>query len=128
MIIFCFKQKTAYEMRISDWSSDVWSSDLVEDDHDVRGDRIKERGELVVRHDRSGGVVGAVHEDDPRAVGDGGGHGGEVVAGVVGEGDLDRRGTGDVDEGRVRLEGPPRIDDLAPGPCGGPDQIGRAHV
>src|SRR3546814_2065490 len=26
---------------------------LVEDDHDVRGDRIKERGELVVRHDRS---------------------------------------------------------------------------
>src|SRR3546814_3868773 len=31
-IIFCFffvKQKTAYEMRISDWSSDVCSSDLV---------------------------------------------------------------------------------------------------
>src|SRR3546814_5931057 len=26
--IFCFKQKTAYEMRISDWSSDVCSSDL----------------------------------------------------------------------------------------------------
>src|SRR3546814_10592466 len=25
----CFKQKTAYEMRISDWSSDVCSSDLV---------------------------------------------------------------------------------------------------
>src|SRR3546814_9891895 len=25
---FCFKQKTAYEMRISDWSSDVCSSDL----------------------------------------------------------------------------------------------------
>src|SRR3546814_3853807 len=27
-IIFFFKQKTAYEMRISDWSSDVVSSDL----------------------------------------------------------------------------------------------------
>src|SRR3546814_3401945 len=27
-IIFFFKQKTAYEMRISDWSSDVCSSDL----------------------------------------------------------------------------------------------------
>src|SRR3546814_3692118 len=27
-VIFCFKQKTAYEMRISDWSSDVCSSDL----------------------------------------------------------------------------------------------------
>src|SRR3546814_5347181 len=27
-MIFFFKQKTAYEMRISDWSSDVCSSDL----------------------------------------------------------------------------------------------------
>src|SRR3546814_11731962 len=27
---FFFKQKTAYEMRISDWSSDVCSSDLVQ--------------------------------------------------------------------------------------------------
>src|SRR3546814_16434633 len=29
---FFFKQKTAYEMRISDWSSDVCSSDLLEAD------------------------------------------------------------------------------------------------
>src|SRR3546814_4262369 len=33
IVLFClfffFKQKTAYEMRISDWSSDVCSSDLV---------------------------------------------------------------------------------------------------
>src|SRR3546814_3129008 len=28
MLSFCFKQRTAYEMRISDWSSDVCSSDL----------------------------------------------------------------------------------------------------
>src|SRR3546814_8531546 len=28
-MVFFFKQKTAYEMRISDWSSDVCSSDLV---------------------------------------------------------------------------------------------------
>src|SRR3546814_10369083 len=28
-VYFFFKQKTAYEMRISDWSSDVCSSDLV---------------------------------------------------------------------------------------------------
>src|SRR3546814_10193249 len=28
MYFFFFKQKTAYEMRISDWSSDVCSSDL----------------------------------------------------------------------------------------------------
>src|SRR3546814_5395376 len=29
LLFFFFKQKTAYEMRISDWSSDVCSSDLV---------------------------------------------------------------------------------------------------
>src|SRR3546814_11735265 len=29
MFVFFFKQNTAYEMRISDWSSDVCSSDLV---------------------------------------------------------------------------------------------------
>src|SRR3546814_10820589 len=29
LFIFFFKQKTAYEMRISDWSSDVFSSDLL---------------------------------------------------------------------------------------------------
>src|SRR3546814_1486337 len=28
ILVFFFKQKTAYEMRISDWSSDVCSSDL----------------------------------------------------------------------------------------------------
>src|SRR3546814_6376305 len=33
--LFFFKQKTAYEMRISDWSSDVCSSDLF----DQRGAR-----------------------------------------------------------------------------------------
>src|SRR3546814_8685525 len=30
LCFFFFKQKTAYEMRISDWSSDVCSSDLLE--------------------------------------------------------------------------------------------------
>src|SRR3546814_2961349 len=30
-LFFFFKQKTAYEMRISDWSSDVCSSDLDDD-------------------------------------------------------------------------------------------------
>src|SRR3546814_7096946 len=34
-VVFFFKQKTAYEMRISDWSSDVCSSDL----HRVRARR-----------------------------------------------------------------------------------------
>src|SRR3546814_9586080 len=49
---FCFKQKTAYEMRISDWSSDVCSSDLP-----CRGGvgggflAGRERGTLRVQHD-----------------------------------------------------------------------------
>src|SRR3546814_5483740 len=29
VLVFFFKQKTAYELRISDWSSDVCSSDLI---------------------------------------------------------------------------------------------------
>src|SRR3546814_2542658 len=33
-VIFFFKQKTAYEMRISDWSSDVCSSDLQPAQHE----------------------------------------------------------------------------------------------
>src|SRR3546814_17685683 len=41
-VFFFFKQKTAYEMRISDWSSDVCSSDLQER---PRGERA-ERGAL----------------------------------------------------------------------------------
>src|SRR3546814_2975512 len=39
---FFFKQKTAYEMRISDWSSDVCSSDLA-----VVGQQQQARGVLV---------------------------------------------------------------------------------
>src|SRR3546814_1470244 len=35
-----FKQKTAYEMRISDWSSDVCSSDLLLDDVRRLDDRV----------------------------------------------------------------------------------------
>src|SRR3546814_10660071 len=39
-----FKQKTAYEMRISDWSSDVCSSNLVLDTAVVRQvDRLRDR-------------------------------------------------------------------------------------
>src|SRR3546814_9304119 len=37
MFVFFFKQKTAYEMRISDWSSDVCSSDLSPMFHQVEG-------------------------------------------------------------------------------------------
>src|SRR3546814_8011417 len=40
--ILCFKQKTAYEMRISDWSSDVCSSDLFLLDLGHRLDLVRE--------------------------------------------------------------------------------------
>src|SRR3546814_11307713 len=54
LLFFFFKQKTAYEMRISDWSSDVCSSDLVlRNKLGIRDDNIlKEREAFfsVVRH------------------------------------------------------------------------------
>src|SRR3546814_4275771 len=39
IVFFFFKQKTAYEMRISDWSSDVCSSDLLQAGLDHAGGR-----------------------------------------------------------------------------------------
>src|SRR3546814_9969188 len=36
-VFFFFKQKTAYEMRISDWSSDVCSSDLTAKEKPMQG-------------------------------------------------------------------------------------------
>src|SRR3546814_2210671 len=36
-LVFVCKQKTAYDMRISDWSSDVCSSDLGLDEKSMRG-------------------------------------------------------------------------------------------
>src|SRR3546814_5046859 len=56
---FFFKQKTAYELRISDWSSDVCSSDLVEGrvlahQDDVHG------GEVDHLRPAHGGVIAAL--------------------------------------------------------------------
>src|SRR3546814_2375494 len=51
-LFFFFKQKTAYEMRISDWSSDVCSSDL----RGLRSDPVEhpdaERRSSPVVHER----------------------------------------------------------------------------
>src|SRR3546814_7864693 len=65
-LIFFFKQKTAYEMRISDWSSDVCSSDL-EHDRELRGghgvDPAGRKQVLPVRHvDDAVGVRGRLLE------------------------------------------------------------------
>src|SRR3546814_8549903 len=61
LFLFFFKQKTAYEMRISDWSSDVCSSDLVDSenfygtrkDHD---DVKAQMATLIIEHDFSDNV------------------------------------------------------------------------
>src|SRR3546814_1798538 len=57
LVFFFFKQKTAYEMRISDWSSDVCSSDLTINEIVESGAR------LVISADRAPHMLDAV---DPR--------------------------------------------------------------
>src|SRR3546814_15618543 len=55
LFFFFFKQKTAYEMRISDWSSDVCSSDLIDTHcHLDFPDFDAERDELVARAHAAG--------------------------------------------------------------------------
>src|SRR3546814_1052788 len=66
--VFFFKQKTAYEMRISDWSSDVCSSDLrthdarrgkgraAARDHDDTADPVHP-ADAVRRHPRPSGLL-----------------------------------------------------------------------
>src|SRR3546814_12363469 len=48
VMFFFFKQKTAYEMRISDWSSDVCSSDLAR-----RGRQRRRQGRCLCRRSRT---------------------------------------------------------------------------
>src|SRR3546814_6196613 len=50
-VFFFFKQKTAYEVRMSDWSSDVCSSDLRRSDRAAR--RWRRRFRHRVRNDAS---------------------------------------------------------------------------
>src|SRR3546814_5011716 len=45
-MFFFFKQKTAYEMRISDWSSDVCSSDLKIDVDPAAGSQTPRTGNV----------------------------------------------------------------------------------
>src|SRR3546814_16095086 len=63
-MFFFFKQKTAYEMRINDWSSDVGSSDLGRRDDRV----VAEPGDEVAVDDAARHVeeiVGEFHIDAP---------------------------------------------------------------
>src|SRR3546814_3935211 len=115
-LFFFFKQKTAYEMRISDWSSDVCSSDLE--------DRFVDAARMV-------GQDPASAPGDPKAIADD---------------RLDQQGGFQVPDRqpemlphlrlahRRALVGPPQIAPhlrdaiLQAGGVPGRDQIGRAHV
>src|SRR3546814_5374685 len=54
VIFFFFKQKTAYEMRISDWSSDVCSSDLPLY-YRIASNQLVQDGEVEVVGDQTSG-------------------------------------------------------------------------
>src|SRR3546814_4332592 len=57
MIFFFFKQKTAYEMRISDWSSDVCSSDLVARNARRHADNPEFRADMIATLEESVGKM-----------------------------------------------------------------------
>src|SRR3546814_11626045 len=81
VIVFFFKQKTAYDMRISDWSSDVCSSDLGKANMDQpaieelvvgRALFVEDREDLAILQPLAdgvefGGEVGSVHGPSYRA-------------------------------------------------------------
>src|SRR3546814_6375033 len=99
LMLFFFKQKTAYDMRISDWSSDVCSSDL---------EVLLSIEQAVVEYRGKPGLFGA---GAPKRVIDGvdiAVRSGEIVA-LVGA-----SGSGKTTLGRAAL--------------GLKEQIGRAHV
>src|SRR3546814_6748890 len=81
MCFFFFKQKTAYEMRISDWSSDVCSSDL-EDGADCQQPAQQLRPACIARQRRDAfdQLAGdALQGGFEGAAGPGGVHGGAPV-------------------------------------------------
>src|SRR3546814_9736798 len=72
-MIFFFKHKTAYEMRISDWSSDVCSSDLISNRglyrmnaQEEQGITVKDRAREKLRRDLGGVIEQAL--SDPETV------------------------------------------------------------
>src|SRR3546814_1527802 len=122
MLCFLFKQKTAYEMRISDWSSDVCSSDLVfqDDPGDSR---------LTFRRDQDDKPAGHVIVAGPFGLP---GRCGEAAAGVEA---AERAGERAVGEGAVAAEDLRALASDAArdtwsecGVAGRPDQPGEAEA
>src|SRR3546814_3049778 len=101
---FFFKQKTAYEMRISDWSSDVCSSDLqgllfwsapagtLAGDHGLPSDNAQPQDVRAEDVQENHGPCGP---QPSREAGESGGDGGgsfEMLQGARGDGRSDRHG------------------------------------
>src|SRR3546814_21147224 len=75
-VCFFFKQKTAYEMRISDWSSDVCSSDLL----DATCPLVSKVHREAERHERTGRQILLIgHAGHPEVIGTMG----QVPAGAI---------------------------------------------
>src|SRR3546814_19664240 len=93
--VFFFKQKTAYEMRISDWSSDVCSSDLagtLAGDHGLPSDNAQPQDVRAEDVQENHGPCGP---QPSREAGESGGDGGgsfEMLQGARGDGRSDRNG------------------------------------
>src|SRR3546814_4950266 len=121
LFFFFFKQKTAYEMRISDWSSDVCSSDLVtpgpwrQMPAVMAGSAVRAGGTIAHPHRTSRPRHAATDQPDPAD-------------------SLDHEGAGQARSGQGHLDG--GGPGAAAGPERGPDQaredgdlqIGKAHV
>src|SRR3546814_6626896 len=67
-VFFFFKQKTAYEMRISDWSSDVCSSDLLAELTGQGAERGRQPAGASQQHLTRGGIRRCVGHVLHRAV------------------------------------------------------------
>src|SRR3546814_7049117 len=106
MFFFFFKQKTAYEMRISDWSSDVCSSDLRPPRQ--RGDDRPRAGRERARPWQIRGGARTRRACQRPAAGE---H--RALAACPGP---DARGRSPAEAGRLKA------------PAGRPTDIGRAHV
>src|SRR3546814_10884626 len=115
-VMFFFKQKTAYEMRISDWSSDVCSSDL-----DVERPRVRR----AIRPDQPRAVDRKAHRQvlDRDIVDD-------LIIGALKEGRIDRRERAHPLRRQARRKGHRMLlgDPNVEAAIGVRLQIGRAHA
>src|SRR3546814_10542651 len=74
LVFFFFKQKTAYEMRISDWSSDVCSSDLIGPEEKFRKVPIlnsRANSQFLITPDKIDELAEALNFEDERFAGAG---------------------------------------------------------